>query len=153
MATSAVKLRSLRRSFITPEGVDLRLELGTAGSRAAAFLIDVGLMLIALIALTFGLLYIFSGTAGSLSVPNMELWTYAQQPGWYAPLSRATIAPAAFDPLAEQLRHFCAVIAGREQPLISVQDAMATLAVVESVGEAARTGQKISPGHIMEQAA
>ena len=97
--------------------------------------------------------YIFSGTAGSLSVPNMELWTYAQQPGWYAPLSRATIAPAAFDPLAEQLRHFCAVIAGREQPLISVQDAMATLAVVESVGEAARTGQKISPGHIMEQAA
>lgn len=63
MATSAVKLRSLRRSFITPEGVDLQLELGTAGSRAAAFLIDIGLMLIALIALTFGLLYIFSGTA------------------------------------------------------------------------------------------
>src|SRR5690348_4777903 len=63
MATSAVKLRSLRRTFITPEGVDLRLELGTAGSRAAAFLIDIGLMLIALIALTFGLLYIFSGSA------------------------------------------------------------------------------------------
>jgi predicted dehydrogenase len=97
--------------------------------------------------------YIFSGTAGSLSVPNMELWSYAQQPGWYAPLSRATIAPAAFDPLAEQLRHFLAVIAGREQPLISVEDAMGTLAVVEAVSQAARTGQKISPGHIMEQAA
>lgn len=97
--------------------------------------------------------YIFSGTAGSLSVPNMELWFYGQQPGWYAPLSRETIAPAAFDPLAEQLRHFCAVITGREQPLIPVEDAMGTLAVVEAVSEAARTGQKISPGHIMEQAA
>lgn len=97
--------------------------------------------------------YIFSGTAGSLSVPNMELWSYAQQPGWHAPLSRQTIAPLAFDPLVEQLRHFLEVIAGREQPLISVEDAMGTLAVVEAVSEAARTGQKISPGQIMEQAA
>ncbi|WP_027533172.1 Gfo/Idh/MocA family protein [Bradyrhizobium sp. WSM3983] len=97
--------------------------------------------------------YIFSGTAGSLSVPNMELWSYQREPGWHAPLSRETIAPPAFDPLAEQLRHFLAVVAGREQPLIPVEDAMGTLAVVEAVGEAARTGQKISPGHIMEQAA
>lgn len=97
--------------------------------------------------------YIFSGTAGSLSVPNMELWSYTQQPGWHAPLSRQTIAPLAFDPLVEQLRHFLEVIAGREQPLISVEDAMGTLAVVEAVSEAARTGQKISPGQIMEQAA
>jgi uncharacterized RDD family membrane protein YckC len=63
MATSAVKLRNLKRAFITPEGVDLQLELGTAGNRAAAFLIDIGLMLIALIAMTFGLLYLFSGSA------------------------------------------------------------------------------------------
>ncbi|WP_426421460.1 Gfo/Idh/MocA family protein [Bradyrhizobium genosp. A] len=97
--------------------------------------------------------YILSGTAGSLSVPNMELWSYAQQPGWHAPLSRKAIAPPAFDPLVEQLRHFLEVIAGREQPLISVEDAMGTLAVVEAVSEAARTGQKISPGQIMEQAA
>ncbi|MDA9498480.1 Gfo/Idh/MocA family protein [Bradyrhizobium sp. CCBAU 11357] len=97
--------------------------------------------------------YIFAGTAGSLSVPNMELWSYAQQPGWYAPLSRATIAPPGFDPLVEQLRHFCAVIAGREQPLISVEDAMGTLAVVEAVSEAALTGQTMSPGQILEQAA
>lgn len=97
--------------------------------------------------------YIFSGTACSLSVPNMELWSYAQQPGWHAPLSRQTIAPAAFEPLAEQVRHFLEVIAGRERPLISVEDAMGTLAVVEAVSEAARTGQKISPSQIMEQAA
>lgn len=97
--------------------------------------------------------YMFSGTEGSLSVPNMELWSYTQQPGWHAPLSREAIAAATFEPLAEQLRHFCAVIAGPEQPLISAEDAMGTLAVVEAVSEAARTGRKISPGQIMEQAA
>lgn len=32
---------SLRRSFVTPEGVDLRLELASAGTRASAFMIDV----------------------------------------------------------------------------------------------------------------
>ena len=46
-----------------------------------------------------------------------------------------------------------AVIARRETPLISVEDAMGTLAVVEAVSEAARTGPEISPGQIMEQAA
>ena len=57
------------------------------------------------------------------------------------------------DPLVEQLRHFTAVIAGREPPLISVEDAMGTLAVVAAVHDAARTGACVSPAHIMEQAA
>jgi predicted dehydrogenase len=83
----------------------------------------------------------------------MELWSYAREPGWHAPFARETIAPPTLDPLAEQLRHFCAVVKGHEQPLIPVEDAMGTLAVVEAVSEAARTSQKISPGQIMEQAA
>ncbi|MCP3393131.1 Gfo/Idh/MocA family oxidoreductase [Bradyrhizobium sp. CCGB12] len=97
--------------------------------------------------------YVFAGTNGSLSVPTMELWSYPQNPGWHAPLSRRPVELAGYDPLVEQLRHFLAVIAGREQPLISVEDAMGTLAVVEAVSEAARTGQKVSPARIMEQAA
>jgi uncharacterized RDD family membrane protein YckC len=62
VASSALKLRDLKRTFITPEGVDLRLELGSAGSRAAAFMIDVVMMVVILLATTFGLLYLFSAT-------------------------------------------------------------------------------------------
>jgi len=62
VASSALKLRDLKRTFITPEGVDLRLELGSAGSRAAAFMIDLVLMVIILLVTTFGLLYLFSAT-------------------------------------------------------------------------------------------
>jgi predicted dehydrogenase len=97
--------------------------------------------------------YLFAGTKGSLSVPTMELWSYPGESGWYAPLRRTEISTATFDPLVEQLRHFLAVIARREAPLISVEDAMGTLAVVEAVREAARTGHRISPSHIVEQAA
>jgi uncharacterized RDD family membrane protein YckC len=52
----------MRRTFITPEGVDLRLELGSAGSRAGAFLIDLILMFIILVVMTFALIYLFSAT-------------------------------------------------------------------------------------------
>jgi predicted dehydrogenase len=97
--------------------------------------------------------YVFAGTKGSLSVPTMQLWSYAGESGWSAPLARTEVAAEALDPLAEQLRHFLAVIAGREMPLIPVDDAMGTLAVVEAVREAARTGARVSPGRIMEQAA
>jgi uncharacterized RDD family membrane protein YckC len=51
---------TLRRGFVTPEGVDLRLELGSAGARAAAFMIDGVLMLLVLVAgsIAIGLLLV-----------------------------------------------------------------------------------------------
>jgi uncharacterized RDD family membrane protein YckC len=58
VASKPSKIRDLRRSFITPEGVDLRLELGSAGSRAGAFVIDFLLMSFALIAMTIASLYL-----------------------------------------------------------------------------------------------
>jgi predicted dehydrogenase len=83
----------------------------------------------------------------------MQLWSYPGDSGWYAPLQRTDLVVEACDPLVEQLRHFLAVIARREAPLIPVEDAMGTLAVVEAVAEAARTGTRILPHRIMEQAA
>jgi uncharacterized RDD family membrane protein YckC len=62
MATSAIKVRNLKRTFITPEGVDLRLELGSAGSRAGAFIIDLVLMTLILIAVTILIVYLFWAT-------------------------------------------------------------------------------------------
>jgi uncharacterized RDD family membrane protein YckC len=64
VASKALKLRDLRRTFITPEGVDLRLELGSAGSRAAAFMIDFILMIVMLTVMTIAVLYLFSGKTG-----------------------------------------------------------------------------------------
>jgi uncharacterized RDD family membrane protein YckC len=56
MTPSAALAAKMQRAFVTPEGVDLRLELGTAGSRAGAFMIDAVLMLAILIAVTIALL-------------------------------------------------------------------------------------------------
>lgn len=43
---------SVTRSLVTPEGIDLRIALGTAGERASAFLIDVTIIVAALIGVT-----------------------------------------------------------------------------------------------------
>lgn len=51
-ATGSAKPRSMRRRFVTPEGVDLRLELGSAGARAAAFMLDALAMLCILVVFT-----------------------------------------------------------------------------------------------------
>lgn len=58
-------LRSLRRRFITPEGVDLNLELGSAGSRAGAFLLDALIMIIILVVITGVTIYLFFATMSS----------------------------------------------------------------------------------------
>jgi uncharacterized RDD family membrane protein YckC len=58
VASSAIKVRSLKRTFITPEGVDLRLELGSAGNRAAAFIIDFLIMAVVLVVATIILVWI-----------------------------------------------------------------------------------------------
>ena len=89
--------------------------------------------------------YLFAGTRGSLAVPNMALWSYSGDGGWYAPLSRNAVYVSPLDPLVEQLRHFLAIIACRETPLVSADDAMGTLAVIEAIKQAARTGERIVP--------
>jgi uncharacterized RDD family membrane protein YckC len=75
---------SLRRSFVTPEGVDLRLELGSAGTRAAAFLVDAMIIIGVLIAgsILIGLL----GLASAKAEPFMILWligAFLLRNGWF----------------------------------------------------------------------
>ena len=76
--------RSLKRSFITPEGVDLKLELAPAGSRAAAFLIDFILMTVILVAVT--LAFLFMAVPGSAQLLTI-LWLigfFVLRNGWFS---------------------------------------------------------------------
>jgi uncharacterized RDD family membrane protein YckC len=84
MASRAATPRSLRRAFITPEGVDLRLELGAAGTRAGAFLIDLIIMTVILVVVTIAaLMTAVPGAQGFLLV----LWLlgfFILRNGWFA---------------------------------------------------------------------
>jgi predicted dehydrogenase len=87
--------------------------------------------------------YLFAGTEASLAVPRLELWRYAGEAGWNAPLSRETIVVATADPLARQINHFCRVIRGEETPRITGEDATRTLVATLAVHEAAASGRAV----------
>lgn len=87
--------------------------------------------------------YFIAGTRGSLAVPTMRLWTYEGERSWREPLTLSELPSDRADPLALQLNHFCDVINGREQPLVSVLDAAQSLRVTLAIIEAARSGNTI----------
>jgi uncharacterized RDD family membrane protein YckC len=78
--------RSLRRQFVTPEGVDLRLELAGAGERASAFLIDALIMLAILIAVTLALVFIDKGAGSAADSALAITWLlgfFVLRNGWF----------------------------------------------------------------------
>ena len=76
-------------------------------------------------------------------MPKLELWRYGMAKGWGFPLSCERIEVTAVDPLVRQLRHLCRAIRGEEEPRITGADATRTLAAVQAIQEAARTGRSV----------
>ena len=74
IARHAGRIATLERGFVTPEGVDLRLQLGQAGQRAAAFLLDALIMIAALVALTLLLLFGLFATGGKAPEVTVIVW-------------------------------------------------------------------------------
>jgi uncharacterized RDD family membrane protein YckC len=60
----------LVRRFITPEGVDLQLVLGSASERAAAFVLDIVIMVVSLMIFTIVVLVV----AAAAGIENAEPW-------------------------------------------------------------------------------
>ena len=87
MASEAIRPVTLKRTFITPEGVDLRLELGSAGSRAAAFIIDFLMMISILVVVTIGLVYLVQGGGPKVAEFIGVLWLlgfFILRNGWFS---------------------------------------------------------------------
>jgi predicted dehydrogenase len=85
--------------------------------------------------------YRIGGTEASLTIPQLEIWSYPRQRSWWEPLTQERVACEMEDPLAAQIRHFCAVIRGEAQPLVPGREGLNTLKVIAAIKEAAETGR------------
>ncbi len=84
--------------------------------------------------------YQIAGTHGALSLPDGTGWSQAAR-GWWEPMdARRPGAPDA-DPLVAQIAHFAAVIRGQAEPLVTAEEGLRSLAVIEAIGRSARTGR------------
>ena len=91
--------------------------------------------------------YFILGTEGSLSFPNMEVWSHPHQreKGWWEPLMKRSEEVPWSSPFSAQLEHFCRVIRGEEEPVITAADGLLTLATTLAVNESSETGSSIKP--------
>lgn len=72
MATEPIA-KSTERLFVTPEGVDLRLNIGDAGQRAAAFLMDASIIIAVLIGLTIVAVLMGIGAGAASGIAGVEV--------------------------------------------------------------------------------
>lgn len=96
--------------------------------------------------------YFILGTQGSLSFPNMEVWSHPHQreKGWWEPLMRRSEEIPWSSPFTAQLEHFCRVIRGEEEPVITAADGLLTLATTLAVNESSETGRSVDPLELLE---
>lgn len=88
--------------------------------------------------------YLIGGSEGGLSLPDLRVWRHENAPDWWTPISAQNLTCKMEDPLAVQMAHFAAVIAGREQPLVSGWEGLRSLEVVEAVSLSSASGREIS---------
>ena len=87
--------------------------------------------------------YQIGGTQGSLSIPDLSLWTHDQARDWWSPMSANVLSCELSDPLINQIKHFASIIRKNALPLVSGREGLRTLAVIEAIQIAAKTGRKI----------
>ena len=87
--------------------------------------------------------YLIGGSRGSLSIPDLRIWSHEAEPDWWTPISAKTLIAEGGDPLSVQAMHFAKVIKGREAPIVSGFEGLQSLRVVEAIQKAADTGEAI----------
>lgn len=93
--------------------------------------------------------YFFAGSEASLGFPSLTLWRQTgvagEAGGWSDPFTSETLPSRERQALADQLRHFLAVVRGEAAPRVDGADALRTLAVCEAVFASAANGVAVVP--------
>ncbi len=91
--------------------------------------------------------YMIGGSKGSMSLPDLRVWTHSGEvPNWWTPIAATSLPRETSNPLSNQIAHFCDVIAGRARPLVSGAEGFKTLQVVEAIQGSATSGDVVCIG-------
>lgn len=91
--------------------------------------------------------YSIGGTHGTLEIPTGKIWSQDTQNGversWWNPINSEAYDVDLSDPLDTQIEHFCDVIEGKAKPIVSGEEGLKSLQVIEAIKQAAETGNKV----------
>lgn len=92
--------------------------------------------------------YHIVGTRGSLDFPTMQVRFYGEgeTPSWWSPFVRDKLVVDTVDPLERQLAHFESVVAGEASPLVSAEEGLANMLILEAIQHAIASGNTVDLG-------
>lgn len=99
-----------------------------------------------------GTAYALLGTAASLAVPDMRLFTHRPGEAWHQPLVHETVSAPGTNAYVNQLAHFADVMTGAARPTVGLTEAIATQAALEAIFLSARTGQRVDTAALIAAA-
>ncbi|WP_027415424.1 Gfo/Idh/MocA family protein [Aneurinibacillus terranovensis] len=88
--------------------------------------------------------FYFFGTKGSLSFPSLKMYSYEEENyGWEHKLIEEKFSVEDNDPMTAELVHFVEVLRGESEPVVTGEDGLETLKVINAIKESAAREQKI----------
>lgn len=87
--------------------------------------------------------YMIGGTAGSLSVPDLRAWQHEREGHWKEPISATSFYKKNIDPLTAQITNFANVIRGNEMPLVTGEEGLKSLKVIEAIQKSVLTDDTV----------
>lgn len=86
--------------------------------------------------------YLLGGSHGALSLPDLTLWKNADARSWWAPMNATTHEDETSESLVNQIKQFAQVIGGAT-PLVSGEEGVKTLSVIEAIHQSAASGKTV----------
>ncbi len=97
--------------------------------------------------------YFIGGRRASLAVPTLVRWQHEAGGHWQDPLVRHQLRVEIANAYLQQLSHFVDVIRGYSAPLVSARDGLMSLATIEAIEQAARSGRPVEVQDVVQAAA
>lgn len=93
--------------------------------------------------------HFYAGTRAALSLPSLTLWRHPGHPDWTREMTPTVVTSAKQDPYVAQLAHFAQVARGAADPMVSVADGVANMAVIEAIKRAGASGAPVQPQKVV----
>ncbi len=87
--------------------------------------------------------YTLGGTHGSLSIPDLRLWSHPGKRSWWEPIEAQRLDFTANDPVADQFVHFLDVIENGTVPLVTAAEGLKNMQILDAIKQAALGGKAV----------
>lgn len=92
--------------------------------------------------------HFYSCTRAALSLPSLTVWQHPGRPDWTQKMHASPLPFEERDPYVAQLEHFAQVVRGKTDPLVTLTDGVANMAVIDAIKQAGATAAPVQPERI-----